>query len=171
MSDWQSRIVGLKKYPVNQLLANPFNPRRHPAPQRETIRGSLNTLGIVAPPIQNVRTGHILDGHLRIEEYLTKNEDAEIDVLDIDLNEDEEKLFLASFDWITQMAFYDRDSLDTLLQQTQTDNAALQTLLGDMAEVQGIIAPNFLPVDINAQPRLDEKAMCTCPNCGHEFTS
>lgn len=30
--------------------------------------------------------------------------------------------------------------------------------------------PNFEPVGIDEQGRLDEKAKCKCPECGHEFT-
>lgn len=30
--------------------------------------------------------------------------------------------------------------------------------------------PDFEPVGIDEQGRLDEKAKCTCPECGHEFT-
>jgi hypothetical protein len=43
----------------------------------------------------------------------------------------------------------DGDALDGLLQQASA---------------------NFLPVGIEEQGRLDEKAKCTCPKCGHEFT-
>lgn len=138
MTDWQSRIVGLNKVAVNQLHAHHLNARRHPAPQRDALRGSLNALGIVAPPIRNVRTNTILDGHARVEEYLTRDEDMTIDVLDVDLSEDEEALFLASFDWITQLASYDRDTLDTLLKEVQTDDAQLQAMLSDMAASQGL---------------------------------
>ena len=30
--------------------------------------------------------------------------------------------------------------------------------------------PDFEPVGMDEQPRLDEKTPTTCPNCGHEFT-
>jgi hypothetical protein len=31
-------------------------------------------------------------------------------------------------------------------------------------------SPDFAPVGIEEQGRLDEKAQCTCPECGHVFT-
>lgn len=40
---------------------------------------------------------------------------------------------------------------------------------GELAEMQGI-APNFQPVGVDEQGRLDEKSRVTCPECGHEFT-
>lgn len=36
-------------------------------------------------------------------------------------------------------------------------------------ELQGVLV-NFEPVGIDEQGRLDEKATCTCPECGHVFT-
>lgn len=136
--DWQNRIQHLKQVPAHELLANPSNARRHPVSQREALRGSLDTLGWVAPVIVNSRTGFLLDGHARIEEALTKDENALIPVIEVDLSEAEETLFLASFDWITQMATYDRDATDALLQQVQTDDSRMQTMLSNMAEEQGL---------------------------------
>lgn len=33
-----------------------------------------------------------------------------------------------------------------------------------------MVVPDFAPVGIDDQGRLDEKASCTCPECGHVFT-
>lgn len=33
-----------------------------------------------------------------------------------------------------------------------------------------MVVPDFSPVGIDEQGRLDEKAKCTCPECGHVFT-
>lgn len=143
---WQNRITGYKQVPVNQLLANPDNARRHPAIQREALRGSLDTLGWIAPVIVNTNTGYLLDGHARVEELLTKDDNALIPVIEVALSEAEEKQFLASFDWITGLATYDRDSLDNLLQQVNTDNASVQAMLAEMAASQGLYE-SFNPMD------------------------
>lgn len=168
MTDWQSRIVGLSKVAVNQLHAHELNARRHPAPQREALRGSLSALGIVSPPLRNVRTNTILDGHARVEEYLTVDEHMVIDVLDVDLAEHEEALFLASFDWITGLASYDRDALDTLLQEVQTDDARLQAMLAEMAEKNDIIPPSP-PEDFGEYGDDIETEYC-CPKCGYKWS-
>jgi hypothetical protein len=171
MTDWQNRIVGYTQVPANQLLANPNNPRRHPTSQREALRGSLDTLGLVDAVLVNKSTGYLIDGHARVEEALTLNEDMLLPVLEVDLDEDEEKLFLATFDWITTLATYDRDSLDDLLQSVNTDNEGLQAMLSEMAEDHGIIPPDFMPIDMSEQPRLDQldPKMINCPHCNHEF--
>lgn len=154
---WQNRITGYKQVPVHELLANPDNARRHPPAQRDALRGSLDTLGWVAPILVNVRSQMVIDGHARIEEALSRDETALIPVIEVDLSEDEEKLFLASFDWITTLATYDRDSLDTLLQSVNTDNAALQTMLAGMAEAQGLYSEPFIP-DVGEQKEPELKA-------------
>lgn len=169
MTDWRNRIIAYGTKPADQFCANPFNPRRHPQSQREAVKGSLDTLGWIGVVVENVRTGYLIDGHERVMQALESN--AEVPFVQVDLSEEEEKLALASFDWITQMAVYDAETLDALLREVNTDDAALQSLLGEMAMSQGIIPPNFDAVDGDGQPRLDEKKRITCPSCGHEFTS
>ena len=36
-------------------------------------------------------------------------------------------------------------------------------------QIAGALVPDFEPVDESEQPRLDQKAPVTCPECGHEF--
>lgn len=144
---WQNRIVRYGEMPAHQFLANPANPRRHPAAQRDALRGSFDALGIIAPILINARTQFVIDGHARVEECLSRDENMLIPFIEVDLSEDEEALALASFDWITQMATYDRDMLDTLLQGIETDNEALQALLDDLASQNGIDLLDDAPLE------------------------
>ena len=91
----QNRIIGLDYIPANQLLANPNNPPRHPAKQREALRGSLETLGWYDAVIMNRQTGYLIDGHARVEEQLTVDEDATLPVLVVDMSPEEEAQALA----------------------------------------------------------------------------
>jgi ParB-like chromosome segregation protein Spo0J len=100
---WRSRIVGSGDEDPAQLLANPRNWRTHPPRQREALRGSLDTVGWVAQILVNRRTGHIVDGHARIEEAISRGE-ASVPVLYVDLSDDEERLVLATLDPIGAMA-------------------------------------------------------------------
>ena len=100
---WQSRIVGWDEVPPDQLLANPANYRRHPARQRDALRGSLDELGVVAPVIVNRTTGFVLDGHARVEEYLSAGI-ATVPVAYVELSEEQEKLALLMLDPISAMA-------------------------------------------------------------------
>lgn len=131
--DWPSRITRLGKERVNQLLAHPNNARRHPARQRDALRASMNTLGIVSPVVVNERTGYVLDGHARIEEFLSRDEHAEIDVLYVDLSEQEEAQFLATFDYITYLAEFDKDILAGLLEEIDISAPGMDALVEDIS--------------------------------------
>jgi len=140
--DWKNRIIEYGEMPANQYLAHELNARRHPGKQREALIGSLNEVGWVAPVIVSARTGKLLDGHARIEETLTKDEEAMIPFVKVDVSENEERTILASFDPITGLATYDREALDALLREVSTGEAALQEMLAGLAAKEGLI-----PVD------------------------
>lgn len=130
-------IVGYRLVPPDQLLAHPLNARRHPNAQREALRASLRALGWIAPVVVNLITGHVIDGHARVEEALSAEVPA-VPVIEVELTPEQEALALASFDPITAMAAYDRDALDTLLREVDTGEAALQQLLADVAKGAGL---------------------------------
>jgi len=143
-SYWNNRIVSHGEQPANQFLAHELNARRHPGKQREALIGSLNEVGWVAPVIVSARTGKLLDGHARIEETLTKDENALVPFVKVDVSENEERTILASFDPITGLAIYDREALDILLREVNTGEAALQQMLADLA-----VNENLIPEDSN----------------------
>ena len=63
------------------------------------------------------------------------------------------------------------DGYTDILAGLATTDALPITVDGDALD--GLLraaSADFLPVGIEEQGRLDEKAKCTCPNCGHEFT-
>lgn len=79
------------------------------------------------------RSGKLLDGHARIEEALSRDESALVPFVLVDVTEAEEAIVLGTFDPITGMAVYDREALDTLLREIETNDAGLQGLLEDLA--------------------------------------
>lgn len=144
--DWKNRIVEYGEQPANQYLAHELNARRHPGKQREALIGSLNEVGWVAPVIVSARTGKLLDGHARIEETLTKDENAPVPFVKVDVSENEERTILASFDPITGLATYDREALDALLREVSTGEAALQQMLAELA-AQNDMIPRDVDLD------------------------
>jgi hypothetical protein len=167
--NFKDRILGLDRKPADQFQAHPHNPRIHPQVQRDAVNGSLKALGWVGVPIENVRTGNLLDGHERVWQALQNDNDT-VPYLQVDLDPEEEALFLATFDYTTTLAYYDPAALNDILDMVQTDNAELMAMLAMMAEEHGITPPDFAPVDIDLQPRLDQKKSVVCPHCGEEFT-
>jgi hypothetical protein len=166
-NQWQNRIIGLEWKPANQLLANPLNPREHPAIQREALRGSLDTLGWYDVVIENRLTGYLIDGHARVEEALTRDENMLVPVLVVEMAENEHDTASVGHDWITQLATYNRDNLDMLLQRVNTDNEGLQAMLAGMAVDNNLYVPDdFKSYDESVA---DEVEYITCPHCGEKF--
>lgn len=116
---WQHRIVGEGTENPEQILANPMNFRNHPAHQKQALRGVLNEVGWIQRIIINKQTGHLIDGHLRVELALDDGE-SEVPVIYVDLTEHEEKIALASIDPLSALAEQDQEMLDSLLEQIGT---------------------------------------------------
>lgn len=75
----------------DQLLAHPSNWRSHPKAQQQALAGMLGEVGWVQQVLVNRRTGHLVDGHRRVEEALSHGQPT-IPVLYVDLDPDEEAL-------------------------------------------------------------------------------
>jgi DNA modification methylase len=144
---WRSRIVGSGEEAPDQLVANPLNWRTHPGPQRDALRGSLNEVGWVQQILVNRQSGHVVDGHARVEEALTRGEPT-VPVLYVDLDPEEEALVLATLDPIGAMATADTEKLEALLAGISVDDAGLLALLGDLAgndPKAGLTDPDEVP--------------------------
>ena len=121
--NWQNRIVGFELVEPDQLLANPHNWRIHPQAQQEALVGVLNKVGWWDALKINVRTGHILDGHLR-EHLALRHDQGKVPVLYVDLSEEEEKLALATHDPLSTMAVVDDVKMLELLASAEAETAA-----------------------------------------------
>lgn len=165
--DWRTRIVNYGRQAADQFLAHPSNPKYHPPEQREALRGSINEVGQIAPVMVSHRSKYTLDGHDRI--WLALETNADVDFFEVDVTEAEELYILATFDPIGMMARHDAEKLDALLREVNTGEAGVQAMLAALAQDMGIMPPDFQPVDIGEQPRLDQKKPIICPHCGHEF--
>jgi DNA modification methylase len=142
---WANRIMAYGERPASEFLPHEKNARRHPAKQRETLRGSLNTVGWVAPVIVSTKSGKILDGHARVEEALAKEKKQIVPYVEVDVTEKEERLILATFDPITGLATYDKELLESLLRQVTTGDVAVKQLLSDLAQANGLSLLNEKP--------------------------
>ena len=109
---WRSRIVGEGEEDATQLLANPSNWRIHSSQQQKALGAVLDEVGWVQRVIVNQRTGHVVDGHLRVALAISKGE--KVPVVYIDVSEDEERLILATIDPLSAMAGTDEDLLAAL---------------------------------------------------------
>ena len=148
-------------------MANPRNWRRHPKAQQEALRGVLREVGWVQQVIENVRTGHLIDGHERVWSAL-QNDNANVPYLQVDLSEEEEALILATLDPLGAMAQTSKDAFDELLREVQSGEAGVQAMLAEVAERAGVVPPNveFPEYDESVA---DDVEYITCPECGHKW--
>lgn len=149
---WRNRIVAHGTEAPDQLLANPQNFRIHPKAQQDHLAAVLDQVGFVQDVIVNQRTGHVVDGHLRVELAISRGEES-IPVVYVDLDEDEERLVLATFDPISAMAVPDREILSGLLESIEQRNASVQAAIAEIAKMnrvvlsvpQGLTDPDVVP--------------------------
>lgn len=144
---WNNRIVGHGEEAPDQLLANPANWRIHPKAQQEALAGVLNQVGWVQDVIVNQRTGHVVDGHLRVSLAIGRSEPA-IPVVYVDLDEHEEKLILATLDPLAAMAATDAEQLAALLDEVSTTDQAVTEMLAGLAQDAGAVPADLAPPDV-----------------------
>lgn len=164
----RDRVKDFRRVPAADLRPNPRNWRTHPKAQADALRGLLAEVGFAGAALaRELPDGSLvlIDGHLRAETV----PDQPIPVLVLDVTEAEADKLLATFDPIGAMAGADTGKLDELLRGVMTGSDAVSALIAQTAADAGVIPPDFQPVGAGEQGRLDEKAKCTCPECGHEF--
>lgn len=164
-SGWRSRIVGQGTENPDQLLANPLNWRIHPRHQQEALQGVLDEVGWVQQVIVNQRTGHVVDGHLRVALAL-RREEPKVPVLYVDLSEDEERLILATLDPIAALAVADKEQLSVLLDGISVRSAEVAALVESVSRQHGVEAPS-LGAEVD-ESIAEGVSVCVCPSCGHE---
>jgi hypothetical protein len=135
---WRNRIVGHADIAPKELQPSPWNWREHPLLQREALQGTLKELGWIQEIVVNQRSNHLIDGHLRLALALEQGE-ATVPVLYVDLSEDEERLALLMLDPLSAMAESNKDQLAALLQDVQSGDAAIQQMLSELAQREGIV--------------------------------
>jgi len=143
---WRNRIVGSGEEDPKSLVANPNNWRVHPKNQEAALAGSLGSIGWLAQATLNRTTGHIVDGHLRVELAISRNEPT-IPVTYVELSEEEERTVLATLDPIAAMAEADKSKLAELLRDLTPADDGLQAMLDDLADKYGLRRPGLTDAD------------------------
>jgi DNA modification methylase len=137
MANFKNRIIGYGEEPIDQILFNPANWRIHPKSQQDALTGVLEEVGWVQNVIVNKRTGHLVDGHLRVQ-LADKAGEKTVPVTYVDLSESEEMTVLATIDPIAAMAATDKEKLDDVLRQVHADDARIQKAIADLAANEGL---------------------------------
>jgi hypothetical protein len=119
------------------LLANPSNWRIHPGHQQDVVTALLERVGWVREVLVNTTTGHVVDGHLRVQLALRRNETS-IPVSYVELTVEEEREVLAALDPAAGLAAADASQLRALLQDVVPTSApALDEMFRQLAADAG----------------------------------
>lgn len=109
------------------LIPNPRNWRRHPPEQRDATTAVLDRLGYV-DELKVVETPEglmLMDGHLRAA--IGAEDDVPIAI--VDLNDEEQAVFLATFDPLAAMAVTDQVLFNSLAETLASEGDVVQRLL------------------------------------------
>jgi len=148
--------------------------RPHPRNPREgdvgAIHQSIENNGFYGAIIAQKSTGHILAGNHRWQAAMQQGAE-QIPVTWLDVDDDHALRILLADNRTNDVANYNEDELANILQELAHNTGTLAGTGYDGDDLDDLIQePNFDPVGIEDQPRLDEKAKTQCPQCNHEFT-
>jgi ParB-like chromosome segregation protein Spo0J len=136
----RDRIKELRRVSASLLKPHPKNWRTHPQQQQDAMRGVLAEIGyadaLLARELDD-GTLQLIDGHLRAE----TTPEMEVPVLILDLDDAEADKLLALHDPLAALAGADTGVLAELLEDVETDNEALDKLLGDILD-EAALPPN-----------------------------
>jgi hypothetical protein len=127
---WQNLISHRTTVDPLELLPQEHNFRIHALNQRQVTTASLDELGHVGDIIVNIRTGKIVNGHLRVELAIAEGQER-VPVTYIDCDEATEKIILAFFDQVGEKAITDADRLRRTIAQIDIGSTHLQASLDD----------------------------------------
>lgn len=160
--------------PLAELKPHPENPRRHPQRELEDLRESLRLYGWV----RNVVVAQdkvILCGHGMVEAARQNGlTDAPCEVVKLNHDHPKAKKLMLLDNQVSRNAEDCDEAIAALLAEIQQSGEGLPGTGYTDADVDELIGrmavPDFQPVGIDEQGKLDEKAKVTCPECGAEFT-
>lgn len=126
----------LKWLDPKTLKENPLNYRLHPANQKRILQQSLDKAGWAGAALFNSRTGRLIDGHLRREEAMKR--DQLLPVLVGDWSEEQERAILAVLDPITGLADIDAIMFQELAGKVALDFPDMSKDLDEIAAALNI---------------------------------
>lgn len=160
--------VVYQRVKLSELHEDPANARLHPDENLADIRASLKEFGQVEPLVILKSTGKIIggNGRYKVMRELGWNE---CDVAYVEMDNAKATALGIALNRAGERATWDKDALDKLLAECDDVCEELAKSFGELETEVGITPPDFQPASIDEQGQLDQKAKCTCPNCGHEF--
>lgn len=155
---------------LESLTPDPKNVRLHPENNLDAIARSLAAFGQLKPIVVG-RDGVIVAGN-GTWEAARRLGWKEVQAVRVDLTPEQARAFSVADNRTSELAAWDFSGLGELLHEVQLADGELLGVVGWSAEeIEGFmgIVPDFQPVSIDEQGRLDQKSPIKCPHCGEEF--
>lgn len=159
----------VKTVKITELKPHPKNPRIHPDSAIEKLKRSIKEFGWTNPILVSA-DGYILAGHARLKAAKAAGIE-EVPVIHLPLKGAKAEAYMIGDNRLQEETGWDEEKLEELLNDINSEIDLLLTGFDDdeLQELLGIV-PDFEPVPIEEQPRLDERTKVVCPSCGCEFT-
>lgn len=128
----RDRIVELRRVHSSDLIPCPDNWRSHPDYQVDAMKAVLAEIGIAGAVLaRETEEGlQLIDGHLRAD----IDSDIEWPVLVLDVNEEEARKILLTFDHISSLAVVEEEALDRLKAGVKFESEVLASLVAEVSE-------------------------------------
>lgn len=162
-------LADLPHVPVTALEPFQGNLKELTAREYNKLKKSLQENGVIVPFFVWQETGKLLDGHQRQRVFMREGWHVDVPVVYIsaeNVQDAKRKLLVIS----SQYGKVTQDGWDEFTFDLD-DDWLHDTVQFDALPFVFNISPDFEPVSMDEQPRLDRKAphMVTCPHCGEEF--
>jgi len=141
MQALKNRVKEMREIPAKNIMGAPFNFRTHPENQQEALAACIEDIGFTSPLIvfqtPDLPDEYVMmiDGHARQDLISSRiGPETLIPCIITDLDEAEARRALLTHDALGAMAQSDKDKLDALLRDMQTEDQDLADMLEDLAK-------------------------------------
>jgi len=154
---------------INELIKAEYNPRRMSIATRKALKRSIEKFGYVEPIVWNVRTGRVVGGNQRLNALKELGFET-VDVVEVDLNEEEEKQLNLALNKIS--GEWDEALLRTVIESIlNTDIEVTGFTQEEIDELFEMPEVEFADALEEPEPKKKDKERkaYTCPKCGFTF--
>lgn len=164
------RQLQVEEVAISKLKPFDKNPRTISPRGIEKLRKSIERFGFVNPVLAQKNTGVIIAGHQRIKAAKAEGLKT-VPVIWLDMTDTEAKAYNIADNRLQDEAAWENDLLAGLITELGTEGFDLELTGFNTEEITLLtVGPDFEPVPIGEQSKLDEKKKVICPSCGNEFT-
>ena len=164
----------IETIPISKIHPAAYNPRKDlkPSdPEYKRLAKAVDKFGMVEPLVWNERTGNLVGGHQRFK-ILKQGGAKTVEVSIVDLDDKDEKALNLALN--KQGGAWDFAALSTILEEFKIADFDMEITGFDTAELEKLTAWTadgsvFQPAGAETQGHLDQKAVITCPSCGHKW--